>query len=174
MPIARRTTWSKAGKARGTGDAQAPVVGRGCLALPAADAAGIQHILQIDGGRGLRAMPRDPRELGHLARVYAPRRGVRGLPRRLPDRRPRVPPWQFPPAHQARERRSDRTRATWDTWRESPPRGVACAPCHGDSLTGGLEFHLGNFRRLIKHVSGDVPEQIRIKGLDTFGVMEGG
>src|ERR1035438_5870758 len=87
MPIARRTTWSKAGKARGTGDAQAPVVGRGCLALPAADAAGIQHILQIDGGRGLRAMPRDPRELGHLARVYAPRRGVRGLPRRLPDRR---------------------------------------------------------------------------------------
>jgi hypothetical protein len=63
-------------------------------------------------------------------------------------------------------------RANWDTWRESTHRGVACAACHGDSLTGGLEFHLGNFRRLIKHVSGDVPEQIRIKGLDTFAVME--
>ncbi|MFN7998579.1 MAG: cytochrome c3 family protein [Bryobacteraceae bacterium] len=62
-------------------------------------------------------------------------------------------------------------RGNWDTWHASTHRGVACSECHGDSLTGGLDFHLGNFRRLIKHVSGNVPEQIRIKGLDNAAML---
>ena len=60
----------------------------------------------------------------------------------------------------------------WSVWRASTHRGVACSRCHGDSFTGGVSFQLANFRRLIKHVTGDVPEQIRIRGLDTVAVME--
>ena len=63
-------------------------------------------------------------------------------------------------------------RGNWDTWRASTHRGVACSACHGDAITGDLQFHLANFRRLIKHARGDVPEQIRIKGLDTYAMLE--
>ena len=62
-------------------------------------------------------------------------------------------------------------RANWDLWRESTHRGVACSACHGDSFTGDLAFHMGNLRRIVKHVSGDVPEQIRIKGLDNYAML---
>ncbi len=62
-------------------------------------------------------------------------------------------------------------RESWDVWRASTHRGVACSECHGDSLTGGLQFHLGNLRRIIKHAGGDVPEQIRIKGLDVYAML---
>ncbi len=63
-------------------------------------------------------------------------------------------------------------RGNWNSWHESTHRGVSCSACHGDSLKGDLRFHLGNFRRLIKHVRGDVPEQIRIKGLDAVAMSE--
>lgn len=63
-------------------------------------------------------------------------------------------------------------RANWNSWHESTHRGVACSACHGDSLAGGLQFHLANFRRLVKHFRGDVPEQIRIKGLDTYAMLD--
>ncbi len=63
-------------------------------------------------------------------------------------------------------------RANWNSWHESTHRGVACSACHGDSLTSGIDFHLGNLRRIVKHVSGEVPEQIRVKGLDLTAMMQ--
>lgn len=63
-------------------------------------------------------------------------------------------------------------RDNWNTWHASSHRAVACSACHGDSFNGGLAFHLANFRRLVKHVSGNVPEQIRIKGLDTYAMLD--
>jgi hypothetical protein len=55
-------------------------------------------------------------------------------------------------------------RANWNTWRESTHRGVPCSACHGGSVAD-------NSRRLIHHLSGDVPEQIRIKGLDVNAMI---
>jgi len=62
-------------------------------------------------------------------------------------------------------------RANWNSWHESTHRGVSCGACHGDSFSGGADFDMANLRRLVKHVTGDVPEQIRIKGLDTFPML---
>jgi hypothetical protein len=63
-------------------------------------------------------------------------------------------------------------RQDWELWRASTHRSVACAACHGDAMTGGAGFHLANFRRLIRHVRGEVPEQIRIRGLDNWAMLE--
>lgn len=57
-------------------------------------------------------------------------------------------------------------------WRTSTHRNVACASCHGDVLTLEAGFHLGNIRRLITHLRGNVPEKIRIKNADLFRVTE--
>ena len=63
-------------------------------------------------------------------------------------------------------------RESYDLWRQSTHRSVSCSACHGDSFTTDASFHLANARRLIKHVRGDVPEQIRIKGLDVARMTE--
>ncbi|HLY16020.1 MAG TPA: cytochrome c3 family protein [Bryobacteraceae bacterium] len=55
-------------------------------------------------------------------------------------------------------------RPEWNLWRESTHRGVPCMACHADSMAA-------NSRRVIEHVSGDVPEQIRIKGLDAYAML---
>ncbi|MGA3040784.1 MAG: multiheme c-type cytochrome [Bryobacteraceae bacterium] len=56
-------------------------------------------------------------------------------------------------------------RANWNTWHESTHRGVPCLDCHGGSVAD-------NSRRLIRHLSGDIPEQIRIKGLDVNAMVQ--
>ena len=63
-------------------------------------------------------------------------------------------------------------REPYDLWRQSTHRNVSCSACHGDSLTTDVAFHMGNARRLAKHVRGDVPDQIRIKGLDVVRIAE--
>ncbi len=63
-------------------------------------------------------------------------------------------------------------RESFDLWRTSTHRSVSCSACHGGSFTLDISFHLGNMRRLVKHVGGDVPEQIRIKGLDAVRMLE--
>ncbi len=63
-------------------------------------------------------------------------------------------------------------RESFDLWRESTHRSVSCSQCHGDSLTTDAAFHLSNARRLVKHLRGDVPEQIRIKGLDMVRMLD--
>lgn len=56
-------------------------------------------------------------------------------------------------------------------WQMSSHRGVKCTSCHGDALTFDAGFHMGNIRRLVKHVSGNEPDQIRIKTRDVAFLM---
>jgi len=58
-------------------------------------------------------------------------------------------------------------RATWQTWKQSSHRNVACLECHG-----GLRNEPANARRLEKHLSGDIPEQIRMKGIDVARMID--
>ena len=63
-------------------------------------------------------------------------------------------------------------RQSFELWKQSTHRSVSCSACHGDSFTSGPSFHMANARRLTKHVEGDVPEQVRIQGLDVVKMME--
>jgi len=63
-------------------------------------------------------------------------------------------------------------RESFDLWSQSTHRSVSCSACHGDSLTTDVAFHMSNARRLVKHMRGDVPEQIRIKDLDVVRMLE--
>ena len=63
-------------------------------------------------------------------------------------------------------------RESYDLWRQSTHRSISCSACHGDSLTSNVSFHMDNARRLVRHAQGEVPEQIRIKGLDVVRMME--
>lgn len=62
--------------------------------------------------------------------------------------------------------------ATYRTWRASTHRSVSCGACHGDVLTLDAGFHLGNLRRLVKHLRGQAPEQIRVRNMDLSRVAE--
>src|SRR5579884_1186308 len=55
--------------------------------------------------------------------------------------------------------------ATWDTWKHSTHRSVGCLECHEND-------EVANARRAAKHVSGAVPEEIRVKGMDVARLME--
>lgn len=55
-------------------------------------------------------------------------------------------------------------------WHESAHRNIACSECHGDVLTLDAGFHLKNLRQLVKHLRGEVPEQVRLKTDDVFSI----
>jgi len=57
-------------------------------------------------------------------------------------------------------------------WTSSVHRRVSCQACHGDVLTLDAGFHLKNIRQLVRHLRGDVPEQVRLKQGDVFRVSE--
>jgi hypothetical protein len=57
-------------------------------------------------------------------------------------------------------------------WHSSAHRSVRCSACHGDMFTLEAGFHLNNMRRLVTHLRGNVPEQVRLKTRDTFRVAE--
>jgi hypothetical protein len=57
-------------------------------------------------------------------------------------------------------------------WHTSTHRNVACTACHGDVLTLEAGFHLANIRRLVTHLRGAVPEQVRLKSQEVFRVSE--
>ena len=63
-------------------------------------------------------------------------------------------------------------RDTYNLWHESTHRSVPCAACHGDALNSGPQLELANMRRLIRHVRDEVPEQIRIKGIDVVAMTD--
>lgn len=63
-------------------------------------------------------------------------------------------------------------RPNHNTWLASSHRGIACTKCHGDALTTDVAFHMGNLRRVRKHLSGDVPEQIRLRPADVKAMVE--
>ncbi len=53
----------------------------------------------------------------------------------------------------------------YDLWRDSTHRSIPCSTCHDND-------ELDNVRRLVSHTRDEVPEQIRIKGLDIVEMME--
>ena len=61
----------------------------------------------------------------------------------------------------------------FDTWRHSTHKEVACTECHGDALTVDPDFHLGNIRRLSAHLSGGIPEEIRLRQRDIGPMVAG-
>ncbi|MCL5743600.1 MAG: hypothetical protein M1541_06690 [Acidobacteria bacterium] len=62
--------------------------------------------------------------------------------------------------------------SNYDTWHASSHRSVACTSCHGDALTLDVGFHANNLQRLITHLRGDLPEQIRIRNTDVRVILE--
>ena len=63
-------------------------------------------------------------------------------------------------------------RSTFDTWRVSSHRNIACKECHGGALTLDVDFHLTNLRRLVDHLRGRIAEQIRLRPIDVENMME--
>jgi len=53
-------------------------------------------------------------------------------------------------------------------WHTSTHRNVDCSECHGDVFTFDAGFHLKNMRRVITHLRGEVPEQVRLKTDDVL------
>jgi len=57
-------------------------------------------------------------------------------------------------------------------WHTSAHRNVPCGACHGDVFTLDAGFHINNMRRVVNHVSGHVPEQVRLRTRDVLRVSE--
>ncbi len=57
-------------------------------------------------------------------------------------------------------------------WHDSAHRNIACSECHGDVMTLDAGFHLKNLRQLVKHLRGQVPEQVRLKTDDVFKIEQ--
>jgi len=55
-------------------------------------------------------------------------------------------------------------------WHTSTHRNVPCSDCHGDVFTFDLGFHLKNIHRLMAHVRGEIPEQVRLKNDDVLRI----
>ncbi len=62
-------------------------------------------------------------------------------------------------------------RPMYDLWRASTHRSVGCKECHGSAIFD-MQFHLTNFRRVITHVKGELPEQIGLRYVDVQNMME--
>ena len=60
----------------------------------------------------------------------------------------------------------------YSDWHTSTHRNVQCGACHGDVFTLEAGFHLNNMRRVVNHVWGHVPEQVRLKTRDVFRTSE--
>lgn len=50
-----------------------------------------------------------------------------------------------------------------DLWNQSTHRSVPCAECHGGLFTFEFHFHWKNFRQLLRHLAGRVPQQIVLR-----------
>jgi hypothetical protein len=62
--------------------------------------------------------------------------------------------------------------APYDQWHGSSHRETACAACHGGAFTMDVSFHWNNATRVYSHLKGDLPEQIRIRGIDVMAMVE--
>lgn len=60
----------------------------------------------------------------------------------------------------------------YENWLASSHRSVACTSCHGGALTLDVSFHANNLRRLVTHLRGDLPEQIRLRSVDVSAMVE--
>jgi hypothetical protein len=59
-----------------------------------------------------------------------------------------------------------------DSWAGSTHRSVACEECHGRSLSAQVRMHLRNAERVVTHLRGEVPEQIRLRRADVTSMVE--
>src|SRR5260370_19763330 len=53
-------------------------------------------------------------------------------------------------------------RKNYDAWHASSHRNVECGDCHGDITMLDPGFHLGNLRRLVKHVRQGIRDPVRL------------
>jgi len=60
----------------------------------------------------------------------------------------------------------------YSDWHTSTHRNIPCGACHGDVFTLEAGFHINNMRRVFDHLSGNVPEQVRLRTRDVFRVSE--
>jgi len=54
----------------------------------------------------------------------------------------------------------------YNDWHTSTHRNIACSECHGDVFTLDAGFHLRNISRVVTHLRGKIPEQVRLKADD--------
>jgi len=59
-----------------------------------------------------------------------------------------------------------------DRWRVSTHRNQPCSSCHGGLLTAEVKFHWNNFKRLLAHLRGPQPEDIRVPNLHLARLTE--
>ena len=57
-------------------------------------------------------------------------------------------------------------------WHTSAHRNIPCSTCHGGILTLEAGFHLKNLHRVITHLRGRAPEQVRLRTHDNFKLNE--
>ena len=63
-------------------------------------------------------------------------------------------------------------RKNYDAWHASSHRNVECGECHGEITTLDPGFHLGNLRRLVKHVRQGFSDPVRLGTRDIPRLME--
>lgn len=63
-------------------------------------------------------------------------------------------------------------RPNFEKWTASTHRKIACEGCHGGALTLEAGFHLNNLSRLVKHLRGELPEQMRVRTVDVPRLVE--
>jgi hypothetical protein len=61
---------------------------------------------------------------------------------------------------------------TYETWHNSTHRKIACSACHGDAATLNAGFHLNNLKRVVEHLGGHVPEQIKMRSVDLPAMLK--
>ncbi len=57
-------------------------------------------------------------------------------------------------------------------WHTSTHRNVPCSGCHGGVFTLNAGFHLNNLHRVVAHLRGEIPEQVRLKTQDVLRMGE--
>ncbi|MCX6631923.1 MAG: cytochrome c3 family protein [Candidatus Solibacter sp.] len=63
-------------------------------------------------------------------------------------------------------------RKNYDAWHASSHRDIACGACHGEITTLDAGFHLGNLRRLVRHVRQGFQDPVRLGTKDIPRLME--
>jgi len=60
----------------------------------------------------------------------------------------------------------------YQTWHTSTHRKIGCSECHGDAATLDAGFHLNNLKRVVEHLRGQAPEQIKLRSVDIPAMLK--
>lgn len=58
------------------------------------------------------------------------------------------------------------------SWHTSTHRDIACKECHGGLLTMSWQFHKNNLSQLMTHLSGNIPERIKLEHTSIDRIMQ--